>query len=39
MQGKTFISNTILPKVNIDFVSYSSYKPIQNKDYNGKKVT
>lgn len=39
MQGKTSISNDILPKVNVDFVSYSSYEAIKNRNYDEKKST
>ncbi|WP_139002894.1 hypothetical protein [Hyunsoonleella aestuarii] len=39
MQGKTCISKDILPKVDVDFVSYSSYEAIKNKSYDEKKNT
>ena len=38
MQGETCISKDILPKVAIDFVSYSSYEAIKNKTYEEKKM-
>ena len=39
MQGKTCIANDILPKVNVDFVSYSSYEAIKNRTFEEKKAT
>ena len=38
MQGETCISKDILPKVDVDFVSYSSYESIKNKTYQEKKL-
>lgn len=38
MEGKTAISSKILPNINPDLVSYSSYEVIKNKDYAGKKA-
>ena len=37
MKGETCIAKNILPKVDVDLVSYSSYEAIKNKDYQGKK--
>jgi hypothetical protein len=39
MQGNTCIANDILPKVNVDFVSYSSYEAIKNRTFEQKKET
>lgn len=38
MQGETCISKEILPKVDVDFVSYSSYEAIKNKTFQEKKM-
>jgi hypothetical protein len=38
MQGETCISKDILPKVDVDFVSYSSYEAIKNKTFQEKKM-
>jgi hypothetical protein len=37
MEGETCIAKSVLPKVDVDFVSYSSYEAIKNKNYAGKK--
>ncbi|HMP29463.1 MAG TPA: hypothetical protein PKD85_07675 [Saprospiraceae bacterium] len=37
MDGKVCIANTILPNVDVDLVSYSSYEAIKNKDFETKK--
>jgi len=37
MTGKTSIVKDILPNVDVDFVSYSSYESIKNKNYSEKK--
>lgn len=39
MKGQACIANDILPKVNVDFVSYSSYEAIKNRDFEEKKKT
>lgn len=39
MQGKTCIASRILPDLNVDFVSYSSYEAIKNRTYAQKKNT
>ena len=39
MEGRTCIAHDILPKVDVDFVSYSSYEAIKNRDYSEKKST
>jgi len=39
MQGKTCIASQILPDLNVDFVSYSSYEAIKNRTYAEKKNT
>ena len=38
MEGRNCITKDILPKVNVDFVSYSSYESIKNKTYQEKKI-
>ncbi|WGH74978.1 hypothetical protein P8625_12975 [Tenacibaculum tangerinum] len=38
MLGKACITKDILPKVDVDFVSYSSYELIKNKTYEEKKI-
>lgn len=37
MEGKTCISKDILPQVDVDFVSYSSYESSKKKDYQANK--
>jgi hypothetical protein len=39
MEGETCIAKSVLPKLDVDFVSYSSYEAIKNKNYEGKKQT
>jgi len=39
MEGEVCVSESVLPKVNVDFVSYSSYEAIKNKNFEGKKQT
>ena len=39
MQGQPCIAKDVLPQVNVDFVSYSSYEAIKNKTYQEKKKT
>lgn len=39
MQGKTCIASQILPFINVDLVSYSSYEAIKNRTYAQKKNT
>lgn len=39
MEGEVCVSENILPKVNVDFVSYSSYEAIKNKNFEKKKQT
>ncbi len=39
MDGKTCIANDILPNVDVDFISYSSYEAIKNRTYEEKKST
>ena len=39
MKGEVSIASAVLPKVNVDLVSYSSYEAIKNKDYATKKQT
>jgi hypothetical protein len=39
MQGKTCIASRILPNLNVDLVSYSSYEAIKNRTYVQKKGT
>jgi hypothetical protein len=38
MAGKTSIASEVLPNVNVDFISYSSYESIKNKRYIEKKI-
>lgn len=37
MKGEPCIASSILPRVNVDLVSYSSYEAIKNRTYNEKK--
>jgi hypothetical protein len=39
IKGETSIAHSILPKVDVDFISYSSYEAIKNKTYQEKKET
>ena len=39
MEGETCIAKSVLPKLDVDFVSYSSYEAIKNKNYKEKKQT
>ncbi|WP_438988712.1 hypothetical protein [Polaribacter sp.] len=39
MDGKTSIAKDVLPNVNVDFVSYSSYEAIKKRNYSQKKAT
>lgn len=39
MKGETCIAESILPNINIDLVSYSSYEAIKKKSYREKKET
>jgi hypothetical protein len=39
MRGRTCIASQILPKLNVDLVSYSSYEAIKNRTYAEKKNT
>ena len=39
MQGKTCIANDILPNVDVDFISYSSYEATKNRSFDEKKQT
>jgi len=39
MEGKVCVSESVLPRVNVDFISYSSYEAIKNKNFEEKKQT